>query len=159
MWIFDGQISTSIKPTRHKLNFKHFKYVIENCRKADDIEIQLTGFTKQSLINIYDELEDGLTGTEENNIPFLVAGTQVNEDEVWYWFLATPLVNHYWLRVTIEAKKLIQKKKKQHKDKRHLVQVWSGHKASISWLNILKFKEISHYYVGKEKILIVENRT
>ena len=135
------------------------EYVIENCRKADDIEIQLTGFTKQSLINIYDELEDGLTGTEENNIPFLVAGTQVNEDEVWYWFLATPLVNHYWLRVTIEAKKLIQKKKKQHKDKRHLVQVWSGHKASISWLNILKFKEISHYYVGKEKILIVENRT
>ena len=61
--------------------------------------------------------------------------------------------------ITVKAKKLIQKKKKQHKDKRHLVQVWSGHKASISWLNILKFKEISHYYVGKEKILIVENRT
>ena len=50
-------------------------------------------------------------------------------------------------------------KKNQHKDKRHLVQVWSGHKASITWLNILNFKEISHYYVENEKILIVENRT
>ena len=108
---------------------------------------------------MYDKLEDRLTGTEENNIPFLVAGTQVYEDEVWYWFLATPLVNHYWFRVTLEAKKLIKKKLKQHKDKRHLVQVWSGHKASIRWLNILNFKQINHYYVGNEKILIVENRT
>lgn len=159
MQIFDWQIPTIAKPTRHKLNFPHFEYVVNNCRQADNVEIELTGFTKKSLIEMYDKLEDGLTGTEENNIPFLVAGTQVYEDEVWYWFLATPLVNHYWFRVTLEAKKLIKKKLKQHKDKRHLVQVWSGHKASIRWLNILNFKEINHYYVGNEKILIVENRT
>ena len=158
MQIFDGQIPTKLKPTRHKLNFPHFEYVVNNCRQADNVEIGLTGFTKKSLIKMYDELEDGLTGTEENNIPFLVAGTQLQDDELWYWFLATPLVNHYWIRVTREAKNLIKKKKKQYQNKRHLVQVWSGHKASISWLNILKFKEVSHYYVGNEKILIVENR-
>ena len=158
MQIFDRQISASIKPTRHDLNFDHFKYVVENCRSADKMEIGLTGFTKESLIEFYPKLEDGLTGTEDH-IPFLVAGTQVLNDEVWYWFLATPLVNHYWFRVTLEAKKLIKKKKQQHKDKRHLVQVWSGHTASIKWLNILNFKEISHYNVLNEKILIVENRT
>ena len=109
MQIFDWQIPTTIKPTRHKLNFPHFEYVVNNCRQADNIEIGLTGFTKKSLIKMYDELEDGLTGTEENDIPFLVAGTQINNDEIWYWFIATPLVNHYWFRVTLEAKKLIKK--------------------------------------------------
>ena len=49
MRIFDRQISASIEPTRHKLNFEHFKYVVENCRKADNIEISLTGFTKETL--------------------------------------------------------------------------------------------------------------
>ena len=159
MQIFDWQIPTSIKPTRHKLNLPHFEYVVNNCRRADNIEIGLTGFTKKSLIEMYPLLEDGLTGTQENDIPFLVAGTQINKDEIWYWFLATPLVNHYWFRVTLEAKKFVKKKKNQFKNKRHFVQVWSGHKASIRWLNILKFKEISHYKVGNEKILIVENRT
>ena len=158
MQIFDWQVSTKIKPTRHKLNLPHFEYVVNNCRIADNKEIELTGYTKKSLINIYPNLEDGLTGTQEHDIPFLVAGTQLFDDAVWYWFLATPLVNHYWIRVTREAKNLIKKKKKQYQNKRHLVQVWSGHKASISWLNILKFKEVSHYYVGNEKILIVENR-
>lgn len=158
MWIFDRQISAKLKPIRHKLNFEHFKYVVQNCRQADDVEIGLTGFNKDTLIEMYPLLEDGLTGTERD-IPFLVAGTQIVEDELWYWFLATPLVNSHWLRVTREARKFVNQKLEQHKDKRHLVQVWSGHKASITWLNILNFKEISHYYVEKEKILIVENRT
>jgi hypothetical protein len=158
MRIFDRQISASIEPTRHKLNFEHFKYVVENCRKADNIEISLTGFTKETLVNSFATLEDGLTGTEDT-IPFLVAGTQITGDECWYWFLATPLVNSHWLRITREAKNLIKRKKQQYQNKKHLVQVWSGHKASITWLNILKFKETSHYFVGKEKILIVENRT
>jgi len=157
MQIFDRQISASIKPTRHDLNFDHFKYVVENCRSADKMEIGLTGFTKESLIEFYPKLEDGLTGTEDH-IPFLVAGTQVLDDEVWYWFLATPLVNSHWLRVTREARKFVKRKMSQHKDKRHLVQVWSGHKASITWLNILKFNQVGHYHVGNEKILIVENR-
>ena len=73
-----------------------------------------------------------LTGTE-NNIPFLVAGTQVVNDEVWYWFIATPLVNEHWFRITREAKKFVQQKKKEHKDKKHLVQVWSGHRSSVGW--------------------------
>ncbi len=158
MWIFDRQISARLKPIRHKLNFEHFKYVVQNCRRADNIEIGLTGFNKDTLIEMYPLLEDGLTGTERD-IPFLVAGTQIVEDELWYWFLATPLVNSHWLRVTREARKFVNQKINQHKDKRHLVQVWSGHKASITWLNILNFKEISHYYVENEKILIVENRT
>lgn len=158
MWIFDRQISANVKPIRHKLNYEHFKYVVENCRQADNIEIGLTGFSKQTLIDLYPQLEDGLTGTE-GDLPFLVAGTQVVDKEVWYWFLATPLVNSHWLRVTREARKFVNSKLEEHKDKRHLVQVWSGHKASITWLNILNFKEISHYNVGNEKILIVENRT
>ena len=70
MRIFDRQISASIEPTRHKLNFEHFKYVVENCRKADNIEISLTGFTKETLVNSFATLEDGLTGTEDT-IPFL----------------------------------------------------------------------------------------
>lgn len=52
----------------------------------------------------------------------------------------------------------MQQKKKEHKDKKHLVQVWSGHRSSVGWLNILKFSPIEHYFVGKEKILIVENK-
>lgn len=158
MQLFDWKIPTTIKPTRHKLNFDHFEYVVNNCRAADEIELGLTGHTKEKLISMYNELEDGLTGTE-NDIPFLVAGTQVVDKEIWYWFLATPLVNHHWLRITREARNFIKEKKIQHKDKRHLVQVWSGHKASVGWLNILKFNEIDQYFVGKEKILIVENRT
>ena len=157
MQIFDWQVSAKIKPTRHKLNLPHFEYVVNNCRIADNKEIELIGYTKKSLIEMYQHLEDGLTGTQEHDIPFLVAGTQIVNDAVWYWFLATPLVNHYWIRVTREAKEFVQKKMNEHKDKRHLVQVWSGHKASISWLNILKFNEVSHYNVGNEKILIVEN--
>lgn len=157
MQLFDKQIQSNIKPTRHNLNRPHFEYVVQNCRQADVIEMNLCGFTQQSLIGIYDELEDGLTGTE-NEIPFLVAGTQVVKDEVWYWFLATPLVNSHWLRVTREAKNLIKRKKEQHKDKRHLVQVWSKHTNSVVWLNILKFTEIDHFFVGNEKMLIVENR-
>lgn len=158
MQFFDRQISARIAPTRHTLNYKHFEYVVNNCRKADEMEMNLCGFTKTSLIKIFDELEDGLTGTE-NDIPFLVAGTQIIENEVWYWFLATPLVNSHWLRVTREAKNLIKRKKEQHKDKRHLVQVWSNHTNSVAWLNILNFTEVEHFFVGNEKMLIVENRT
>ena len=157
MQLFDRQVRTWVRPVRHKLNFPHFSYVINNCRKADEIEMGLTGHNKQNLIAMFPHLEDGLTGTE-NNIPFLVAGTQVVNDKVWYWFIATPLVNEHWFRITREAKKFVQQKKKEHKDKKHLVQVWSGHRSSVGWLNILKFSPIEHYFVGKEKILIVENK-
>lgn len=157
MQLFDWQISTDIKPKRHNLNFKHFEYVVNNCRHADNLEIGLIGYSKKSLIEMYPLLEDGLTGTEEH-IPFLVAGTQIIGDEIWYWFLATPLINSYWFRVTREARDFVNRKKLEYPFAHHLVQVWSGHKRSVEWLNILKFKEQRHYFVGKEKILIVENR-
>lgn len=157
MQFFNRQISAVEKPIRHKLNLPHFTYVVNNCRKADEIEMGLTGFTKKSLIELYPQIEDGLTGTERD-IPFLVAGTQIVGNEIWYWFLATPLVHSHWIRVTREARDFIKRKKLEHKDKYHRVQVWSGHTSSIEWLNILKFQPINHYYVGDEKILIVENK-
>ena len=70
MRIFDRQISASIEPTRHKLNFEHFKYVVENCRKADNIEISLTGFTKETLVKekktkVIKEISSKLDNIEE----------------------------------------------------------------------------------------------
>lgn len=114
MQLFDRQVRTWVRPVRHKLNFPHFSYVINNCRKADEIEMGLTGHNKQNLIAMFSHLEDGLTGTE-NNIPFLVAGTQVVNDEVWYWFIATPLVNEHWLELHEKQRSLCNKRKKNTK--------------------------------------------
>ena len=63
MQLFDWQIPTDIKPKRHNLNFKHFEYVVNNCRHADNLEMGLTGYSKKSLIEMFPLLEDGLTGT------------------------------------------------------------------------------------------------
>lgn len=139
------------------LNFSQFKYVIDNCRVADQLEYMLTGYTKKELLNKYEELEDGIIGTYYNR-PFLCAGTYVIDDEVWYWFFATPVVKDFFLKITREAENLIQRSMKKHPNKRHVVQVWSKHTQSVKWLNILKYKKFSSYYVGDEEIYLVERK-
>ena len=149
---------TQVKqPIRHPLNFKHFKYVVDNCRVADQMEIMLMGYTKSHLLNKYDQLEDGVTGTYYG-VPFLAAGTHVIDDEGWNWFISTPLVKDFFVRITREALQLINRSMKKHPTKRHVVQVWSKHVDSIKWLNTLKFKQFASYYVGDEKIYLVERK-
>ncbi len=145
------------QPVRHELNYPHFKYVVENCRVADEMECMLMGYTKQKLLDKYNQMEDGVTGTYYN-YPFLAAGTHVIDDEVWYWFFATPVVKDFFIRITREANRLIKKSMIKHPDKRHLVQVWSKHHHSVKWLNTLKFKRFSSYNVGDEEIYLVERK-
>lgn len=149
---------TKVKqPVRHDLNFLHYEYVINNCRKVDEYEIMLMGYTKPRLIKKFDELEDGVTGTYHGT-PFLASGTHILRNECWYWFIGTPLANDFFVRISREAEELIQKSMNKHQDKRHLVQVWSKHTQSVAWLNMLKFKRISSYWQGNEEIYIVERK-
>lgn len=145
------------QPVRHDLNFSHFKYVVNKCRIADEMEFMLMGFTKTAVLTTYNELEDGVTGTY-HGVPFLAAGTYVDNDEVWYWFIATPLVKDFFVRITREANALIKRSMEKHPTKRHLVQVWSKHADSVKWLNTLKFKQYASYYVGDEEIYLVERK-
>ena len=145
------------QPVRHPLNFEHYEYVINNCRDVDLQEITLMGYTRNRLIRKFDELEDGVTGSY-HNIPFLAAGTHVIDDEVWYWFIGTPLANDFFFRISGEARQLIEKSMQRHPDKRHLVQVWSRHTQSVKWLNMLKFNKIDRYFQGHEEIFIVERK-
>lgn len=145
------------QPVRHDLNYKHYKYVLENCRFCDQQEMMLMGYTKQRLLEKYSELEQGVTGTY-HGIPFLASGTHILGDECWYWFFATPLANDFFIRISGEAERLIKNSMQKHQDKRHLVQVWSRHDQSVKWLNMLKFKHFSSYYVGDEEILLVERK-
>ena len=145
------------QPVRHPLNFEHYEYVINNCRDVDLQEITLMGYTRTRLLQKFDELENGVTGTY-HDIPFLAAGTHVQNQEVWYWFIGTPLANDFFVRISGEAERLIKDSMARHPDKKHLVQVWSKHSQSVKWLNKLKFYEISHYLQGDEKILIVERK-
>ncbi|MAG25282.1 hypothetical protein CMI47_06850 [Candidatus Pacearchaeota archaeon] len=145
------------QPVRHSLNFTHFRYVVNNCRVADEMEFMLMGYTKALILNKYEELEDGVTGTYYG-VPFLASGTHVIDDEVWYWFVATPMVKDFFIRITREANQLIKRSMKKHPTKRHVVQVWSKHADSIKWLNTLKFKQFGSYTVGDEKIYLVERK-
>jgi hypothetical protein len=145
------------QPVRHDLNFEHYEYVINNCRKVDEYEIMLMGYTKPRLIRKFDDLEGGVTGTYHGT-PFLAAGTHVLTKECWYWFIGTPLANDFFVRISKEAERLIRDSMEKHPDKRHLVQVWSKHTQSVAWLNMLKFKRISSYYQGSEEIFIVERK-
>ena len=145
------------QPVRHPLNFEHYEYVINNCRDVDLQEITLMGYTRQRLIRKFDELENGVTGTC-HGIPFLAAGTHVIGDEVWYWFIGTPLANDFFIRISGEAERLVRDSMSRHPDKRHLVQVWSQHHQSVKWLNMLKFNRTDHYFQGNEQIFIVERK-
>jgi hypothetical protein len=145
------------RPVRHDLNYSHYKYVLNNCRFCDSQEMMLMGYTKQKLLEKYPEFEMGVTGTW-HDIPFLVSGTHIIEDQCWYWFFATPLANDFFIRISGEAERLIKKSMNKHPDKRHLVQVWSKHIQSVKWLNMLKFKHFSSYYVGDEEIYLVERK-
>ena len=145
------------QPVRHKLNYPHFEYVANNCRVADELESMFMGYTKKNLLQKFNQLEDGVTGTYYH-YPFLAAGTHVMDDEVWYWFFATPIVKDFFIRITREAENLIKRSMIKHPDKRHLVQVWSKHIDSVKWLNTLKFKQFSSYYVGDEEIYLVERK-
>ena len=51
------------QPVRHKLNYPHFEYVVNNCRVADELECMLMGYTKKNLLQKFNQLEDGVTGT------------------------------------------------------------------------------------------------
>ena len=145
------------QPVRHPLNFEHYEYVLNNCRHYDYQEMMLMGYTKRRLIQKFDEYEYGVTGTY-HDIPFLASGTHIIGDEVWYWFFGTPLANDFFIRISGEAERLIQDSMKRHPEKRHLVQVWSKHRQSVQWLNMLKFKRFSNYYVGDEEIFLVERK-
>ena len=145
------------KVIQRPLNFKHYKYVLENCRVADRIEMMLTGYTKNKVLEKYVEMEDGVIGSHQG-IPFVASGTHVIKNEVWYWFFATPIVKDFFIKITHEANKLINKTFKKHPDKKHYVQVWSKHTDSIEWLNTLKFQQFGSYFVGNEQILLVERK-
>jgi hypothetical protein len=149
---------TQVKqPVRHPLNFEHYEYVINNCRDVDLQEITLMGYTRTKFIKNFDNLDDGVTGTY-HGIPFLASGTHIMGNECWYWFIGTPLCNDFFFRISGEAERLIKKSMSKHPNKKHLVQVWSKHKQSVKWLNMLKFKQIDHYMQGNEKIYIVERK-
>lgn len=103
---------------------------------------------------MFDNLQ-GVSAAHEN-IPVLCAGYQTFPNVYWYWFIATPLVRDFFKNITREAKRMITKNQKTNPQARHIVQVWNKHQDSVKWLNILKFKPFSSFFVGNEKILLME---
>ena len=140
----------------HPLRYDHYAYVIDHMRHWDHLEIMLQGYTKKKLLEMFDDLH-GVSATH-GKLPVLCAGYQTFPGTYWYWFFGTPIVKDFFKSITHEARAMIESNEKKDPEARHIVQVWKKHQDSVKWLNILKFKPFSSFFVGNEEILLVERK-